>query len=634
MSTIRIRRNTALCTVVAILALSACQNTGATTPAVSGETGTPVPTARPLRNLTVCMGEEPRSLYLYGGGGLAARSVLEALYDGPIDTLNYAYAPVILEQAPSIENDGTVLQSVTVEPEAKILDDAGAVASLVPGVRYRPAGCTDPECVETYSEGSVEMDQLVVTFRLRSGLRWSDGEPLTADDSVYSYELASSPDTPTPAGMRRALLGTQAYEAVDERTIRWTGLPGNLDPSYPTRFWVPLPRHAWEQYSAAELLTEDVSNREPLGWGPYVIQSWETGKSIQFAKNPYYFRAEEGLPRFDTLQVRFIDPDGQLGISALLSGECDLVDQTVRLDDQIPLLLDLEAEHLIQAAVTTGTTWEHLDFNLDPVPGFGQAYLQDVRLRQATAYCLNRQKVADILLGGITVVPNTYVPSQHPAAEPNVAEYPYDPAKGKSLLEEIGWKDADGVAATPRTALGVAGIPNGTPLTLNLITVDTALRRQIVNQFGADLADCGISLQAEYTDNTLFLNAEEGTLFGRRFDTAEFGWISGMEPSCDLYTTAEIPSTANKWSGTNVTGFSDPDFDQACDQAHRVLRDSDAYRLYHSQAQEIFAENLPSIPLYLTVRISIAQPNFSGLKQDPTASSGLWNIEAFDLVTP
>jgi peptide/nickel transport system substrate-binding protein len=623
----------AFCAAAASLFLAACQSQNPPASAVSPtSTLAPTATTRPARNLTICMGEEPRSLYLYGGGGLAARTVLETVYDGPIDTLNYSYSPVILEQVPTIENGGAVLQSVTVQSGDKIINDAGAVASLVPNVRYRPAGCTDSSCVASYASGAVQMDQLVVTFRLKSGLRWSDGKPLTADDSLYSYELASSPNTPTPAGMQRALLGTQSYKATDTNTIQWTGLPGNLDPSYSLRFWVPLPRHAWGSISAADLLTADTSTRMPLGWGPYIIQTWETGKSIQLVKNPYYFRAEEGLPKFDTVQIRFISAEGELGLSAVLSGECDLVDQTVRLDDQIPMLLDLEKQKLIQAAVTTGTTWEHLDFNLDSVPGYGQPYLKDIRLHQAVAYCLNRQKLVETALGGITIVPDTYVPPQHPFANPDVVKYPYDPVKGKALLDQIGWKDADGVSATPRTASGVTGVANGTPLLLNIVTVDTALRHETINQFSADLADCGISLQAEYTDNSLFVSAEDGKVFGRRYEVTEFGWISGVEPSCDLYTTAEIPAAGNNWKGSNVTGFSNPAFDQACDLTHRVLRDSPAYKQNHFLAQAIFAKDLPSIPLFLTVRIAAAKPNFSGLVLDPTASSGLWNIELFDLV--
>jgi peptide/nickel transport system substrate-binding protein len=625
------------CAGATILLLAACQNQTtetAGTALLPSATAQATATGKPPRSLTVCMGEEPNSLYLYYGGGLAAHTILDAVYDGPIDTLNYSYTPVILEQVPTLENGGTVLQPVTVQPGGKIINDAGAVAALVPNVRYRPSGCADSSCVATYSEGPVVMDQLVATFRMKSGLLWSDGKPLTADDSLYSYELASSPETNAPSGLKIALLGTQSYEAVDESTIRWTGLPGNMDPTYYLRFWSPLPRHAWGQMKPADLLTAEASTRTPIGWGPYIIQAWDPGKSIRMTKNPYYFRADEGLPRFDTLNIRFIGDDGEMGISALLSGECDMVDQTVRLDDQIPMLLDLQRQGILQAAISTGTAWEHLDFNLDPAKGYGKAYLQDTRLRQAVTYCLDRQKVVDEALAGLSVVPDTYVPPQHPLHNPNVTKYPYDPAKGKTLLDQIGWKDADGNPSTPRTASGIPGVPNGTELRLNIVTLDSALRHQVAEIFGSSLTSCGIDMLTQFDDNSLYVRTEEGTIWGRRFDVAEFTWLSGVEPSCELYTSSELPALPNNWNGSNVTGFADPAYDQACDLAHRSLPDTSAYRENHLLAQKIFADQLPSIPLYLTVKISVSRPDFSGLILDPTASSGLWNIEAFDIVSP
>jgi peptide/nickel transport system substrate-binding protein len=627
--------NTAQPVLLAIfltLVLAGCQGSSSITP------GTPLPTAQntptgtilPPRSLTICMGEEPKSLYLYGGGGLATRTVLETVYDGPIDSLNYSYTPVILERLPTIDNGGATLKTVTVNAGDKIFDDNGAAALLVPGVKYRPAGCTDASCVETYSSGAVTMDQMQVTFQLKPGLLWSDGQPLTADDSVYSYELSSAPDTPAPAGMTRAILGTQAYEKLDDLTVRWTALPGNLDPSYSHRFWVPLPRHAWGKMSAAELLTADASTRTPLGWGPYVIQTWTSGTEITLKKNPLYFRAAEGLPHFDTLHIKFIGADGRLGISALLSGECDVVDQTVRLDDQIAEILDLQSRKTILASFTTGTAWEHLDFNLKPASGSTTAYFQDVRMREAIAFCLDRQKVVDQALGGLSSVPATYVPPQDPLFNKDAATYPFDTAKGMALLDQIGWKDLDNNAATPRTAQDVKGVADGTPLIVNSSMVFTELRQKSAAILGASLLECGIGYVATYTDNSLFVAGADGMLFGRLFETVQFGWIAGVEPACELYTTAEIPTIDNGYSGSNPTGFSNPEYDRACDLAHRSLPGTSAYIANQYLAQKIFAENLPSIPLYLAVKIAVARPDLTGLIMDPTAATDLWNLEAVD----
>jgi peptide/nickel transport system substrate-binding protein len=615
------------------LFLAACQGSTSVTPGTSIPTAarSPSATIKPPRSLTICLGEEPKSLYLYGGGGLATRTVLESVYDGPIDSLNYAYNPVILETLPTLENRGAVLKTVSVKQGDKIFDDFGSAAQLIPGVKYRPSGCSDPSCVATYAGGTVTMDRLEVTFQLVPDLLWSDGEPLTADDSVYSFEVSTAADTPAPPGMKRAILGTQSYEKIDDRTVRWTGLPGNMDPSYSRRFWVPLPRHAWGKLAAAELLTAEASSRRPMGWGPYIIEDWIAGSEIVLTKNPNYFRAGEGLPQFDALHIRFINSEGRMGISALISGECDVVDQTVRLDDQITEILDLQFQKTLTAYFTTGTAWEHLDFNLQPASPAVPVFYQDIRLRQAVAMCLNRQKVVDSALLGLSVVPNTYIPPQHPLYNPEVAAYAFDPEKGKALLDQIGWVDADSDPATPRTAAGVSGVKNGTPLVINSAMTFTELRQKVVSILGASLLECGIGYVATYSDNSMFVANVDGLLFGRLFETAEYGWIAGIEPSCELYTAAEIPTVDNGYTGTNPTGFANAEYDQACDLARRSLPGSPAYFQNQALAQRIFAENLPSIPLYLTLKVAIARTDLTGLVMDPTASSGLWNLEAFDL---
>jgi peptide/nickel transport system substrate-binding protein len=609
--------------------IAGCQGSSAITPEPVTPTVAVTPTATilPERSLTICMGEEPKSLYLYGGGGLATRTVLEAVYDGPIDSTNYTYEPVILESLPTIENGGAVLKTVTVNQGDKIYDDFGAAALLVTGVKYRPSGCADP----TYTGGAVTMDQLAATFRLLPDLKWSDGEALTADDSVYSYEVSTSAETPAPPGMKRAILGTQSYEKVDDQTVRWTGLPGNIDPAYSRRFWSPLPRHAWGKMTPAELLTAESSSRTPLGWGPYIIESWNSAVEIVLKKNLNYYRAAEGLPNFDELHIRFITNEGRLGVSALITGECDVVDQTVRLDDQIPEILDLQKRNSIQASFTTGTTWEHLDFNLKPASTAIPVFYQDVRLRQAVAMCLDREKVVADALSSLSSVPDTYVPPQHPLYNKDVAKYSFDPQRAGALLDQIGWLDSDSNPATPRTASGVTGVKNGTPLIINSAMVYTELRQKAVGILGAGLMECGIGYVAAYGDNTMFVANADGMLFGRRFETAEFGWIAGVEPSCDLYTTAEIPTVDNGYAGTNPTGFSNTEFDKACDLAHRSLPGSPAYIQNQYLAQRIFAENLPSIPLYLTVKVAIARTDLTGLIMDPTAASGLWNLESFSV---
>ena len=110
--------------------------------AIPANTEIPLPTATPIpSSLTVCLGQEPNTLYPYGGPNTAARSVLAAVYDGPIDMVGYEYQPVILSQLPSIENGDAQIVPTTVQPGGQAVDAEGNLVLLERGKKVRPAGC-------------------------------------------------------------------------------------------------------------------------------------------------------------------------------------------------------------------------------------------------------------------------------------------------------------------------------------------------------------------------------------------------------------------------------------------------------------------------------------------------------------
>jgi len=340
------------------------------------ETGTPAqaslqitpersatPTPATQRTLTICLGEEPASLYPYGSLSAAARSVQAAIYDGPIDTNSYGYQAVILQKIPSLEDGDAQLQPIPVEAGDAVVDAGGQPVTLAAGVRLRPGGCHAQDCVITYDGVSaIQMDQMVVNFTLLPGLTWSDGEPLTADDSLFSYQIASSPNTP---GSRYLFERTLSYEMVDELTLQWWGKPGYVDSNYFTNFWTPYPRHLWGDFSAAELPGVEAAARAPVGWGAYIIQDWMPGEGIYLSRNPHYFRSAEGLPAFDSLVFRFVT-DPNVAISQLIAGTCDLLDPSVGLDNQVQLLNAFSENRQLKAIYATSMNLERLDFGIRP----------------------------------------------------------------------------------------------------------------------------------------------------------------------------------------------------------------------------------------------------------------------------
>lgn len=608
----------------------------AATPTVLQPTATASPV--PERSLVVCLAEEPETLYPYGGSSRSMWSVLEAVFDGPYDNRAYDTQPVILQKIPTLNEGDAVIQPVTVRAGDTVINAEGNLVALEAGARVLPSGCTSPDCAVTWDGSSeLQMDQLVVNFKLLSGLTWSDGAPLTAADSVYSYNLAADPATPVSKFL---IDRTLSYEAADELTAVWTGLPGYFDQRFGTFFWTPLPSHAWNGKSAADLLQDPAAARSPLGWGAYIIEEWVAGDHITLRKNPNYFRAAEGLPHFDTLVYRFVGETGDANLASLMVGECDVVDQNPDFHSLFPGLLERENGGRLKTYVGQGPEWEHLDFGIrpssyddgyNPAVGDRPDLFGDARTRQAFAYCIDRSGIASELLYNRSEVPASFVPSSHPLYAADLPLYAYDPAAGMRLLDEAGWVDQDGDPNTPRVAAGVANVPDGTPLSVNYSTTEAGLRQQVAERVAQSLRSCGIQVNVQIQNpGDLFGPGPEGVVFGRKFDLVQFSWEATSTPNCSLYTSAQIPASGNRWIGGNIAGFSSPEFDAACQAANQARPNDSSYAQHYQNAQRIFAEQLPAIPLYTSLKIAISRPDFCGLDMDVTARSIFWNIEALD----
>ncbi len=600
---------------------------------VPADTQSPPATDQPAaaRLLTICMTGEPDTLFLYYASS-AAKSILQAVYDGPFDVQGGQAQAVILTGVPTQANGSALLQAVQVQPGELIVDAAGNLTALGEGVRYHPSGCSAEDCALVYSGTQpVSMDQRLLRFSLLPGLTWSDGAPLTADDSVYSYELARS----LLPGLLERVERTAAYTALDATTVEWRGVPGFQGAWAAQYFFSPLPRHAWGSMTAAELLSANAATQTPLGWGPYVIQEWVRGDHITLARNENYFRAAEGLPNFDHLVYRFVS-GSQEALDALLVGECDLVDTTATYDADLPALVNMQTQGRLALAIQPDTALELLMFGVDSYDEARPNLFALREVRQAVAQCIDRQALVDDLLLGLGSVAQSYLPARHPLFAADAPQYAYDPQAAADLLQSAGWLDVDGDPATARLSQGVAGIPDGTAFEFTYLVSSDAERTAAAQRIQADLAACGLDANLLFAEPADYLAAgPAGEVFGRSFDAAQFALQTASEPPCALFLTREIPGPypefALGWGGANAAGYSSPEYDQACWSALTALPETPAYASAHQQAQTIFAEDLPALPLYWRYRAAVTRPDLCGLSLSGAPQSMLWNLEGFQV---
>jgi len=591
----------------------------------------PTETPLPPRVLTVCVGQEPASLFLYGDTTSTAQSIRQAIYDGPFDIFNYEIEPVILEKIPSLADGDAYLRPIEVQPGELIFDNFGDWVALADGVSYRPSGCTSSDCATSYiGSESVMLDELVVQFRLLPGIRWADGTMLTAADSVYSFQVLKALYAGVPSELIRF---TQSYQALDDLTVEWVSIPG-YQGMYETHFLTPLPQHLWGALSPEELMVSEMSTRMPLGWGAYVIDEWIPGDHISLSRNSQYFRNTEGLPDFDFLVFRFTEtPDAAL--EALLAGECDFVDRSATLESGLGRVMELQDQNRLKAVVQSGTAWEQITFGIEHINPLSSSLFASKEVRQAFAMCVDRESIAATLFAEAMMVPDTFVPVTHPLRNLNVIQYAFDPQKAAEMLQLAGWIDHDADNTTPRIAAGVAGIPEGTPLEFVYQLPGDAERPGVAQQIADSLAQCGIKAEIELQEwETLLGPGPDGPVFGRQFDLAQFAWAYSVQPSCNLFQSSEIPGPYPEyprgWGGGNAGGFQHAEFDQLCTQARTSFPDDVRYQEAYGRLQEIFADELPALPLYQRLKLVAMRPDMCQVQIDPAFGSALSQVEALN----
>ncbi|MCP4356540.1 MAG: hypothetical protein GY796_00785 [Chloroflexi bacterium] len=613
-------------------------------PTIANPTQTPEPTALPTpsatplppRDLTVCMVNEPQSLYLYGDDSLATAAVRHAISENLFTTLDYAYQPRAILKLPSLSDGDAIIRTAIVQEGELIVNSAGSVVPLVPGTQiindegeyviYEPGAEREP----------VQMQQMVVNFAFQP-LVWSDGVPFTADDSIFSFAVAADPETP---GNKAKIERTDSYNALDDLTVQWTGLPGFLDSTYFTNVWPPLPRHQLADFVAEELLTAELTTQTPLSNGPFVVAEWEMGSHIRLERNPHYYRQGENLPTLDVVTFRF-DVDLSMPATTVSSGDCDLVTQDAIRLNTIPTLL--EADN-IQVSFVPSPVYEHIDFGVDSWQygdddSHGRPdWFEFVTVRQAIAQCIDRPQMVAELLYGQGQVMDAYVPVGHPLFPNEAVRWTYDVTAANALLDEFGLEDTDGDGFRELVERNLQQtIVATTTFSITLGTnSESGIRLRLNEMVRDDLAKCGINVNLyDVPAETWYDDGPFSPLFGRRFDLATFAWLTNIRPPCGLYLSTNATGPEEQgfggWSNVNATGWGNEVYDVACQAALDGLPGTENYEANHQEAIRIFTERLPAVPLFQYGKTAVAAPTVHNFQPNSSQPSELWNLFELDI---
>ena len=386
--------------------------------------------------------------------------------------------------------------------------------------------------VPTVENGGLSRDERVITYVLRTGVRWQDGVPVTAHDVVWT--LHAILDDRNPVRSRAGYDRVARAEAVDARTVRvtlkapWAPAVATLF-SYGTAPQYVLPAHLLER--EPNLVTSSFASH-PVGNGPYRFVAWSRGDHLTYEANPSYWR---GAPKVARLDIRIV-PDPGTNFTLLQSGGLDwnLLSPAQRAALGTPTGLAFRTVPLaLVAGIAINTTHPPLD---------------DVRVRRALAASIDRDGISRKITFGRYPVVDTAQPLGSWARDPSVHEPAYDAVAADRLFDAAGWKRGpDGVR-----------VKNGQPLALTYVQFpesQTGVRVATVVQ--SELAARGVRATIKSLSNAqLFLpKSQGGTLASGAFDLAYVPWPLGADPDDAFLLTCGGNANYMRWCDRDVDAF-------------------------------------------------------------------------------
>ena len=429
----------------------------------------------------------------------------------------------------------------------------------------------------------ISKDGLTITFHLRKGVRWTDGKEFTAEDVKFGFDTIT--DKKTLTAYSEDFLQVKKAEVLDRYTFRVTyGKPyapalaswGNL---------VVLPKHLLE----GKDLTKGEFGRDPVGMGPYKLATWVPGQELTLESNHDYFA---GRPYIDRFIYRII-PDTATMFLELQTGGVDMMGL-----NPIQYTKQTESEYFknnFQKFRYPQFVYTYLGFNLK------HPFFQDRRVRQAIAYAIDKKEIIDVVLFGLgSSATGPYVPHTWPY-NPDVKKYPYDPARAKALLREAGWQDTDGDGILDK---------DGRPFRFTILTnMGNTLRMNTATIIQWRLAKVGIKVDIKVLEWSTFVNE---FIDKRRFEAVILGWQISPDP--DQYDIWYSKKTKEK--EFNFVSYSNPEVDALLEKGRRTYNIEERKKAYF-RIQEVLAEDLPYVFLYVPDATPIVNARFKGIRPSP-----------------
>ncbi|MGI6051650.1 MAG: ABC transporter substrate-binding protein [Bilifractor sp.] len=429
-------------------------------------------------------------------------------------------------------------------------------------------------------------DNQTFTIKIRDDANWSDGEPITADDVVWTMMKFTCPDVANPNFDFTPFVGinedgtspegaedVEGIKAIDDKTVQ---LKVNDHMSLKTLYnnvltwFCILPKHVLEDTPDDQLLTSSWFEKPDVISGPYFVDDYDFSHYVSYTANENYFL---GAPSIKKVNFRIVE--GSEILAGLQSGEIDMVHPS----SSIPTEDRSTVEEL------EGFTATYTDPITNEMTFFNTKKVTDARVRQAIVYAIDRQTIVDQLLDGHGSVTDGFICEESPYYSDSKTKIEYDPDKAKELLEEAGWDGSQTLQYYVSSSDSIA--------------VKAA---QLVQQY---LAAVGVNIEV----NTVDFDTLTGEIAGsddEDFFSVQYT-ITPNDYWADEYSLINDSTGSGNWAG----GYYNEEIDQLLAQTQETT-DDDELKTIYNEIEEKVIEDTPVFPMYFLGNMGVVSDRIQG----------------------
>ena len=527
--------------------------------------------------------------------------------------LLYWQAPTILNPHLSTGFKDAEASRITLEPLASFNNDGQLVPFLAAEIPSR-------------ANGGVAADGKSVTWKLKKNVKWSDGQPFTANDVIFTYNFVTNPQVASVSGGIYEIVSS--IEAIDDYTVKINFK--TVNPAWYLVFvgseGMILPQHIYQNYNGANS-REAPANLQPIGTGAYRVVEFKPGDTVIYEPNPEF--REIAKLGFEKIELKGGGDATSAARAVLQTSDADFA---YNLQVEADILQELEATGKGKIVNNFGALMERLVINhTDPNKAtdegerssvqFPHPFFSDRKVRQALTYAIDRDTIAQQLYGVTGKATSNFLVAPQQYLSPNTS-YEKSPELAAQLLDEAGWQDTNGNGIRDK---------NGVEMSVVFQTSVNPLRQKTQAIIKQNLQSLGIEVELKSIDASVYFSSDPSSE-----DTVEHFYAdlqmyttgnTNPDPGTymQFYLCESIPQKSNNWQGNNRARYCNDQYDELWKQSTQELDPQKREQLF-IEMNDLLVNEVVVVPLVHRANVVAFSNDITGYELTP------WDMRTWDIM--